>query len=635
MGIVLVNSGVSMRDVAKAIARQIPSINALLQQRDMLLKERDALLRERDVLLNENAALRRENACQISSVDALTRHHEMLIEENTALKQRRKHFVRDYQAHVRHLIASHPIDEAMSLAVGGKYDEVGCTEVEILRGAGIKGTHSLIDLGCGSGRLAKHIGRAFPQLDYLGIDVVPELLAYSATQSPSHFRFVEHHELSIPAPDQSADFFAAFSVFTHLFHEESYAYLQDARRVLRPGGTIVFSFLTSEHNWKIFEDMLDAVRAGHDAPLVMFNERQQIEAWAAHLDLDIASFHFGPPDGQSMVILRKPAPLEDNATQIRNATMAVGGGETVNPPGARADHLLASVDRAARIVEIGPSFNPIAPKAGGWKTTTVDHASREELVEKYTGHRGVDISRIEEVDYVWRDGPLAAAVPHHLHGAFGVLIASHVIEHTTDFIDFLDAAEILLTSSGVVILAIPDKRYCFDYFRPLTTTGQVLYANALHRSRHTRRIVFDHVAYVVENAGSGAWGQSPIEKLQFLHTLDEAHRQFLTASEEPHDSYIDVHAWQFTPASFELLLLELARLGKTDWQIQRITPAASCEFYVWLCRGGKATAAALSQSEVNVRRLTLLKQSLLETREQVDFLLAGNPSLNNQQTHVA
>ncbi len=229
-------------------------------------------------------------------------------------------------------------------------------------------------------------------------------------------------------------------------------------------------------------------------------------------------------------------------------------------------------------------------------------------------------------------GPLAAAVPHHLHSTFGVLIASHVIEHTTDFIDFLDAAEILLTLSGVVILAIPDKRYCFDYFRPLTTTGQVLYANALHRSRHTRGIVFDHVAYVVENAGSGAWGQSPIERLQFLHKLDEAHRQFLTASEEPHDSYIDVHAWQFTPASFELLLLELARLGKTDWQIQRVTPATGCEFYAWLCRGGKATAAALSQSEVNARRLALLKQSLLEAREQIDFLLAGDSSLNNQQT---
>jgi cyclopropane fatty-acyl-phospholipid synthase-like methyltransferase len=40
----------------------------------------------------------------------------------------------------------------------------------------------------------------------------------------------------------SADIVIAFSVFTHLLHEECYAYLQDAARVLTPGGKFVFSF---------------------------------------------------------------------------------------------------------------------------------------------------------------------------------------------------------------------------------------------------------------------------------------------------------------------------------------------------------------------------------------------------------
>jgi hypothetical protein len=39
---------------------------------------------------------------------------------------------------------------------------------------------------------------------------------------------------------------AAFSVFTHLEHEDSYRYLVDARRVVRPGGTFVFSCLTMD-----------------------------------------------------------------------------------------------------------------------------------------------------------------------------------------------------------------------------------------------------------------------------------------------------------------------------------------------------------------------------------------------------
>ena len=147
----------------------------------------------------------------------------------------------------------------------------------------------------------------------------------------------------------------------------------------------------------------------------------------------------------------------------------------VDKPSAndRQAFLLAGLDRSARLIAIGPSYNPIAPKSAGWDTRTLDHATRASLVEKYRGHRGVDVDRIEDVDFVWTGGSIVDAVPSDLHGTFDAFIASHVIEHTTDLVGFLDAAATLLTPSGVVVLAVPDKRYCFDYFRPLTTTGQV------------------------------------------------------------------------------------------------------------------------------------------------------------------
>jgi predicted SAM-dependent methyltransferase len=287
------------------------------------------------------------------------------------------------------------------------------------------------------------------------------------------------------------------------------------------------------------------------------------------------------------------------------------------PPLTRASMLLGDLDRSSSIVEIGPSHNPIAPKADGWNTVVVDHATREELIEKYRGHRGVDVERIEEVDGVWTGGSLADAVPRDLHGTFDAFIASHVIEHTTDFIDFLDTAAALLKDTGVVILAVPDKRFCFDYFRPLTTTGDVLEAHLARRSRHTRRNLFDYHAYVVRNAGSGAWGQSTVQDLEFFHSFTEAEHMLRKAGEDAQAPYIDSHAWQFTPSSFELLLLELARLGETDWQVAHITPATGCEFYVRLRRGGRA-AAALSEPELQARRLALLKRTLLEIKEQLD-----------------
>ena len=170
-----------------------------------------------------------------------------------------------------------------------------------------------------------------------------------------------------------------------------------------------------------------------------------------------------------------------------------------------------------------------------------------------------------------------------------------------------------------MILAVPDKRFCFDYFRPLTTTGQVLEAHAAHRSRHTRQIGFEHFAYVVKNGEHGAWGQTPIEDLTFFNSFAEARDLFSTIREDSDSPYVDMHAWQFVPASFELVMLELARLGETDWGVERITPATGCEFYVWLRRGGKTTAAALSETQLNAQRLELLRRTLLEIREQIDF----------------
>jgi len=44
--------------------------------------------------------------------------------------------------------------------------------------------------------------------------------------------------------DDSVDFFAAFSVFTHMEPEDCYRYLRDARRVVRERGRFVLSCLT-------------------------------------------------------------------------------------------------------------------------------------------------------------------------------------------------------------------------------------------------------------------------------------------------------------------------------------------------------------------------------------------------------
>jgi SAM-dependent methyltransferase len=212
---------------------------------------------------------------------------------------------------VRRLMADHPLDEAMSLAVGGDYDAVGPGLADLLQAQGLRGGMSLLDLGCGSGRLAHALGSRVA-LDYLGLDVVPELLAYARTRCPPDFRFQLNTQLTFPAEAGSFDMGCAFSVFTHLLHEESFSYVQEMRRVLKPGGLLVFSFLefADPGHWRVFEETAAAARESRRGHLNVFIERPVIELWAERTGFTVETFIDGGAGaspsaiGQSTAMLR-------------------------------------------------------------------------------------------------------------------------------------------------------------------------------------------------------------------------------------------------------------------------------------------------------------------------------------------
>lgn len=224
------------------------------------------------------------------------------------------HFVEDYERLVGELIRAHPIDTAMSLAVGGDYERIGAIECEIMRHAGLRDGQSLVDLGCGSGRLAVAVARDL-QVDYLGLDVVQALLDYARSKCPRHYKFVLNRVLTLPLEAGSVDHVSAFSVFTHLLHAETYLYLEDVHRCLRPGGRVVFSFLefALPDHWPIFEKTVREQRASMTPHLNQFIERGQITLWAQRLgyasvdfiDGVAAPWPSGQPLGQSVAILSK------------------------------------------------------------------------------------------------------------------------------------------------------------------------------------------------------------------------------------------------------------------------------------------------------------------------------------------
>ncbi len=213
-----------------------------------------------------------------------------------------------YRKFVKHLLESGgDRDDAMHQAIGGDFEAIGLLERDLLVAQGLRPDDFVIDVGCGSGRLSAPLS-TYLTGGYLGTDVVPELLDYprKSVERPD-WRFELVEGLTIPAVDSSADMVCFFSVFTHLRHEESYCYLREAKRVLRPQGRIVFSFLefALDYVWPVFET--NVANIGSDAPLNQFMSRDGITSWARHLDLKVSEIH----DGDVPAIpLAKPVSME-------------------------------------------------------------------------------------------------------------------------------------------------------------------------------------------------------------------------------------------------------------------------------------------------------------------------------------
>lgn len=221
-----------------------------------------------------------------------------------------KEFVNKLQGRMRS-------EEALEAAIGdGDFDAFGILETDLLIDSGLMPNSYLIDVGCGSGRLAKPISHYLAQQPatsgrYLGIDVVPDLVEHArklASRPDWRFEVMAEDAFSIPEADGVADMAVFFSVFTHLRHEQSYLYLQDALRVLKPGGTVIFSFLEFriQQHWRVFDETVAGI---HATLLNQFMDRDMLAMWVQRLGVTLVGIYDGD---KPHFRLRRPVKLAEN-----------------------------------------------------------------------------------------------------------------------------------------------------------------------------------------------------------------------------------------------------------------------------------------------------------------------------------
>jgi SAM-dependent methyltransferase len=228
------------------------------------------------------------------------------------------HFLRDYRSLAALLQRTEGV-AGLKRGVGSNFTATGKIELACLKHFGLKAGDSVLDVGCGSGRLTLAISKV-PGIRYHGIDVAPEFLAHARSLAPPHFRFTLVDGLTIPDADSTADIVIFYSVATHLFLYETYVYLQEAVRVAKPGGRILMSFheLKDSRHWQVFlgtiEDMQLRRLPHHNA----FLERSVVRVWAQHLGLTVEAIL---PGGEAQIPIDEPIDYEDGRRAEGTATL--------------------------------------------------------------------------------------------------------------------------------------------------------------------------------------------------------------------------------------------------------------------------------------------------------------------------
>lgn len=98
-----------------------------------------------------------------------------------------------------------------------------------------------LDLGCSSGRVVRALAAGFPEVGWYGCDPNAEAIEW-AEKHLAGVRFgVSPQEPPLPYDDGAFDYVFAISIWSHYDEQAAVAWIDEMRRILRPGGRLLLT----------------------------------------------------------------------------------------------------------------------------------------------------------------------------------------------------------------------------------------------------------------------------------------------------------------------------------------------------------------------------------------------------------
>ncbi|MGB5864232.1 MAG: hypothetical protein WBG95_08005 [Sulfitobacter sp.] len=225
--------------------------------------------------------------------------------------------------------------------------------------------------------------------------------------------------------------------------------------------------------------------------------------------------------------------------------------------------LVASLGNNGLCLEIGAYFRPIVT---GENARYFDVFDAQELRRraKVDPDPNVTEHTVPEIHYSDPNGDISI-----IKEIFAEVVTSHCIEHQPDLIAHLEKVYDLLEDGGRYVAIVPDKRYCFDYFSPVSSLGDVIEASFEKRERHSLAAIINMNGASTHNDPVRHWADDHFDEGYHANTSQRA-LAAISLFETSKGDYIDCHAWRFTPDSFAHICSNLYQMKKTRLRLEAV-----------------------------------------------------------------
>ena len=106
----------------------------------------------------------------------------------------------------------------------------------------LDGFKTILDFGCGCGRIVRAFRHFLPSQNLYGTDIDPEAIEWLKTNYRDIAEFgVNPYLPPMSYKEETFDFIYSISIFTHLPEEMQFAWLEELRRITKPGGYLILT----------------------------------------------------------------------------------------------------------------------------------------------------------------------------------------------------------------------------------------------------------------------------------------------------------------------------------------------------------------------------------------------------------